>query len=149
MPATKFKPLPQRYKIVTEARQLLTGYKVVSPFYKMYTSATNCAVQRVLYDVGHTTLQPNNGGPLAVFNSTEGAFRFEEYMRYMPFVDLSIFECEYEPSSETTLWRYETTSNETVRYRITKEAEALPEGTVLARSVKLLAVISRRSNRCS
>lgn len=86
------------------------------------------------YEPGTTYNKPTDCGPFAVFDGLTEAKLFKaNALLEAPFFYWEIWECEYEPSEEKTLY----VRLENGRYRIRSGWET-PLGTVFADSFKLL-----------
>ena len=76
------------------------------------------------YKIGEFVSRPNPDGPLAIFDSISNLLNFMP-----PDHERCIFECEYMPSSDLFLWKFDNAK------KITRDC--LPNGSILAEYVKL------------
>ena len=116
------------------------AFKVVCGKRASFRPATSLALQRIRYRIGEETVQYEDHGPFALFETLAAARNF-----LVCYGD-QILICAYEPSEEEKLWKrkppvFSRNRRNSRGYSISsggvaeRECEDCPEGTVLACAV--------------
>jgi len=107
------------------------GYKVVYAWHNVvpiFWSASYQTIPCVMcYEIGRPTKRPAGFGPLAVFDDLDFALHFRSVVDIW---GLLIFECDYVPSGDETLWFI-------IHSGARVETKILPRGTRFANEVTI------------